>query len=60
MIAIAPTAMARDNPAHGIVVAAIAADTAEAVERLRAWIALPTIANMGVNTPQGAEYRWPC
>lgn len=35
---------------------AIEADQAAAIERLRAWIALPTIANMGINTPQGAEY----
>ncbi len=56
VIAIAPTAIARDNPARDKVVAAIAADKPQAVERLRAWIALPTIANMGVNTPQGAEY----
>jgi acetylornithine deacetylase/succinyl-diaminopimelate desuccinylase-like protein len=49
-------AQARDNPGRDKVVAAIAADKAAAVERLRAWIALPTIANMGVNTPAGAEY----
>jgi acetylornithine deacetylase/succinyl-diaminopimelate desuccinylase-like protein len=35
---------------------AIAADQAAAIQRLRDWIALPTIANMGINTPQGAEY----
>jgi len=41
---------------HPKIVAAIEADRAAAVERLREWIALPTIANMGVNTPKGAEY----
>jgi acetylornithine deacetylase/succinyl-diaminopimelate desuccinylase-like protein len=49
-------AQARDKPGRDKVVAAIAADRAAAIERLRAWIALPTIANMGVNTPAGAEY----
>lgn len=38
------------------VVAAIEADQAAALERLRQWIALPTVANLGLNTPQGAEY----
>ena len=54
--ALAPAAEARDDRGRAKVVAAIEADEAAAVERLRAWIALPTIANMGVNTPQGAEY----
>jgi acetylornithine deacetylase/succinyl-diaminopimelate desuccinylase-like protein len=54
--AFAPAADARDNPGRTKVVAAIEADSDAAIERLRAWIALPTIANMGVNTPQGAEY----
>jgi acetylornithine deacetylase/succinyl-diaminopimelate desuccinylase-like protein len=49
-------AVARDNPGRAEVVAAIGADREAAIERLRAWIALPTIANMGVNTPAGAEY----
>ena len=48
-------AEAKDPPA-GRVIDAIHADKDAAIERLRAWIALPTIANMGVNTPQGAEY----
>jgi len=52
----ASPATARDDPGRAKVVAAIAADRDAAIERLRAWIALPTIANMGVNTPQGAEY----
>ena len=44
------------EPARAKVVTAIHADKEAAIERLRAWIALPTIANMGVNTPAGAEY----
>ncbi|MBP7609271.1 MAG: M20/M25/M40 family metallo-hydrolase [Steroidobacteraceae bacterium] len=54
--ATAPASAASQHPGHDKVVAAIKADQAAAIERLRAWIALPTIANMGVNTPQGAEY----
>ncbi|MEO7603214.1 MAG: M20/M25/M40 family metallo-hydrolase [Sphingomicrobium sp.] len=38
------------------VVGAIRADEKPAVERLRQWIALPTIANMGINHAEGAEY----
>ena len=56
LCALGPTAAARDNPDHDKVVTAIGADRDAAIERLRAWIALPTIANMGVNTSQGAEY----
>jgi hypothetical protein len=51
-----PTLAVARNADHDKVVAAIKADQTAAIERLRAWIALPTIANMGVNTPQGAEY----
>ena len=51
----AASAAARDS-GHPKINAAIEADRAAAVERLREWIALPTIANMGVNTPTGAEY----
>jgi acetylornithine deacetylase/succinyl-diaminopimelate desuccinylase-like protein len=51
----AASAAARDS-GHPKINAAIEADRAAAVERLREWIALPTIANMGVNTPKGAEY----
>jgi len=54
--AVSPIAAARSNPGQEKVVAAVKAGKDDAVERLRAWIALPTIANMGVNTPQGAEY----
>lgn len=35
---------------------AIKADEPAAIERLRQWIALPTIANMGVNHAEGADY----
>jgi acetylornithine deacetylase/succinyl-diaminopimelate desuccinylase-like protein len=56
VFAASPTPAATSRADHGKVVAAIKADQAGAVERLRAWIALPTIANMGINTPQGAEY----
>lgn len=49
-------AVARDDSGSAKVVAAIKADKQASIERLRAWIALPTIANMGMNVPQGAEY----
>ena len=38
------------------VAAAIRADHDAAIERLRAWIKLPTIANMGINHKEGADY----
>src|SRR5688572_1140233 len=38
------------------VVGAIRADEKPAIERLRQWIALPTIANMGINHAEGADY----
>ncbi len=38
------------------VINAIKADQMPAIERLRQWIALPTIANMGINHQEGAEY----
>lgn len=56
IVAAAPANAEPHHPGHEKVVAAINADQAGAIERLRAWIALPTIANMGINTPQGAEY----
>ena len=56
LVAAGSTAAAQDNPGREQVVAAIKADREAAVERLREWIALPTIANMGLNTPRGAEY----
>jgi len=54
--AASPATVAAGNPGHDKVVATIKTDKDDAIERLRAWIALPTIANMGVNTPKGAEY----
>ena len=54
--AAAPASAAPGNPGHDKVIAAIKADRNGSIERLREWIALPTIANMGVNTPKGAEY----
>ena len=44
------------DPGRDKVVAAIAADHDASIERLRKWIALPTIANMGINHKEGAEY----
>ena len=44
------------DPGRDKVVAAIKADHDASIERLRDWIKLPTIANMGMNTPKGAEY----
>ena len=52
----APAAQARDPAGRAKISSEIQADHQAAIERLRAWIALPTIANMGVNTPQGAQY----
>ena len=55
------------DPGRDKVVAAIQADHDATVERLRDWIALPTIANMGINhrrgrriyAPAGARRRLP-
>jgi acetylornithine deacetylase/succinyl-diaminopimelate desuccinylase-like protein len=38
------------------VIARIAPNHEESLDRLKKWIALPTIANMGVNHKEGAEY----
>ena len=38
------------------VIAEITPNRDEALDRLKKWIALPTIANMGVNHAEGAEY----
>ena len=38
------------------VIAEIAPNRGEALDRLKKWIALPTIANMGVNHAEGAEF----
>jgi len=51
-----PATAAPNNPSRDKVVAAIRADHDAAIERLRAWIKLPTIANMGINHKEGAEY----
>ena len=55
-LAVSPVQAAQDAGSRGKVVAAIAPNHAEAVERLRTWIALPTIANMGLNHSEGAEH----
>ena len=44
------------DPGREKVVAAIRADHDASIERLRDWIKLPTIANMGMNHKEGAEY----
>jgi acetylornithine deacetylase/succinyl-diaminopimelate desuccinylase-like protein len=51
MIAGAAAAAPRDK-----VIAEIAPNHAQRVEDLRKWIALPTIANMGMNHREGAEF----
>ncbi len=52
VIAASPTSARAPEP----VVGAIRADEKPAIEKLRQWIALPTIANMGINHAEGAEY----
>ena len=49
-------AAAPNDPGRARVAAAIRADHDAAVERLRTWIKLPTIANMGLNHAEGAEH----
>ena len=49
-------AAAPGDPGRAKVVAAAAASKDANIQRLKDWIALPTIANMGMNTPKGAEY----
>jgi len=44
------------DPGRAKVVAAIQADHDSSIQRLREWIALPTIANMNINHREGAEY----
>ena len=51
-----PAAAAPNDPGRDKVAAAVHAGHAAAVERLREWIKLPTIANMGINHREGAEY----
>lgn len=51
-----PAIAAPADKSRAKLVSAINADKNDAVERLRKWIALPTIANMGINHAEGAEY----
>ena len=51
-----PAIAAPNDPGRAKVAAAIKADHDAAVERLRTWIKLPTIANMGINHAEGAEH----
>ena len=44
------------EPGRNKVAAAVRANHNAEVQRLRDWIALPTIANMNINHQQGAEY----
>ena len=52
----APVAAKPGDPGRDKVAAAIRADHDAAIERLRGWIKLPTIANMGMNHAEGAEH----
>ena len=56
LLATSPATAKPGDPGREKVVAAIRADHTASVERLRQWIALPTIANMGINHREGAEY----
>ncbi len=51
-----PASAAPNDPGRAKVAAAIKADHDAAVERLRAWIKLPTIANMNMNHAEGAKH----
>lgn len=51
-----PASAAPNDSGRAKVAAAIKADHDAAVERLRAWIKLPTIANMNMNHAEGAKY----
>ena len=55
-IAVGPALAAPNDPGRSKVAAAIHANHAAEVQRLRDWIKLPTIANMGINHREGAEY----
>ena len=52
----APAAAAPGDPGRDKVASAIRQGHDATVERLRQWIALPTIANMNLNHREGAEY----
>ena len=56
LVVAGPAAAKPGDPGREKVVAAIKADHDASIERLRKWIALPTIANMGINHKEGAEY----
>src|SRR5262245_28611921 len=56
LVGAGPATAKQGDPGRDKVVAAIKADHDASVERLRKWIALPTIANMGINHKEGAEY----
>ena len=51
-----PALAAPGDPGRDKVAAAVSANHDASVEQLRDWIKLPTIANMGVNHREGAEY----
>ena len=55
-LATTPAVAAPSDPGRAKVAAAIRADHDAAIKRLRAWIALPTIANMNLNHKEGAEF----
>ena len=55
-IAAVPAAAAPGDPGRNKVAAQIHANHDQSVQRLRDWIKLPTIANMGINHKEGAEY----
>jgi acetylornithine deacetylase/succinyl-diaminopimelate desuccinylase-like protein len=51
-----PAAAAPNDPGRQQVAAAVRANHDAEVQRLRDWIKLPTIANMGINHREGADY----
>src|SRR4029079_8632317 len=53
---VAPASAAPNDPGRAKVAAQIHANHEQSVQRLRDWIKLPTIANMGINHKEGAEY----
>ena len=54
VMATAPVAAAPTAKERAALAAAVRASHAETVKRLQDWIALPTIANMGMNHREGA------
>src|SRR6476620_6025421 len=55
-IAVVPASAAPNDPGRDKVATQIHANHDQSVQRLRDWIKLPTIANMGINHKEGAEY----